>query len=305
MTTPRSSPPLRSADTSQGPRRSTRPEAATRPELPPELALHRRSTGTVLMRGPGAGSLVLNGLTEAETTAVVGLTAAQRAHGAVDHRAAPSVRWSQVLHFVHEAAALLAPVGSATGQVVVLGEGPLPDEIRRALDPIVARVITEPEAMLAPEFDPAIHTPDLVILPAVDAVIPLAGRAWHGRGVPQLPVVVSGGRLSVGPLIRPGSGPCLTCLDLHRGARDPGWAPWMASRALRSDVDDELDALPELRVAAAALATLVARGLLDDQPLPTGVALSLERPQPRVHHHLWTPHPSCCAVADTRVTMEA
>lgn len=279
------------------------PKASPRPGLPSELALRRRSAGAVLVTSSGPGALVLDGLTDDETTAVVRLTATLRAPGGGEYRPAPSARWPQVLHVIHQAAALLTPLESVTGQVMVLGEGPLPDEICRALAPIVGRVITEPEALLAPESDPAIHAPDLVILPAVDAVTALAGRPWHGRGVPQLPVVISGGRLNVGPLIRPGAGPCLTCLDLHRGARDPGWAPWMASRALRSDVDDELDAWPELRVTAAALAALVVRGLLEGQPLPTGVGLSLERPHPRVHHHLWTRHPSCCGVADARVTM--
>lgn len=286
---------------------SDRSEAVLpRPELPSQLALRRRSTGAVLVTGSGPGGLVLEGLTDDETTAVVRLTAALRAPGTcLQPSAAPSARWPQVLHFVHEAADLLTHGVSAIGQVVVLGEGPLPDEIRRALEPIVQRVITEPEAMLAPEFDPAIHTPDLVVLPAVDAVAPLAGRPWHGRGVSQLPVVVSGGRLSVGPLIRPDTGPCLACLDLHRGARDTGWAPWLASRALRTDVDHELDALPELRVAAAALVALIARGHLENQPLPAGVSLSIDRPQPRVRHHLWTRHPACCGVPDTRATMEA
>lgn len=281
------------------------PRGVGRSELPAQLALRRRSTGAVLVTGSGPGALVLDGLSEAETTAVIGLAATLRAPGRSDCRPAPSARWTQVLDVVHEAANLLTPVGSATGHLVVMGDGPLAQEICRALYPIAGRVITEPEALLAPEFDPAIHTPDLVILPAVDAVTALAGRPWHGRGVPQLPVVVSGCRLSVGPLIRPAAGPCLTCLDLHRGTRDPGWAPWLASRAVRSDVDDELDALPELRVTAAALTALVAQGLLENQPLPIGVGLSLERPQPRVHHHLWTRHPACCGGADAGVTMEA
>lgn len=279
-------------------------EAVEHAELPPELAVRRRGNDAVLVTGPGPGALILNGLSDAEITAAIGLTAALRGPGHGDCRTAPSARWPQVLDFIEQAAALLTPLDDVTGQVVVLGEGPLPDEICRALSPVVGRVITEPEALLAPEFDPAIHTPDLVILPAVDAVTAFAGRPWHGRGVPQLPVVVSSGRLSVGPLVRPGAGPCLTCLDLHRGARDAGWAPWLASRAVRSDID-ELDALPELRVAAAALATLIARGLLENQPLPTGVGLSLERPQPRVNHHLWTRHPACCGGAEARVTMEA
>lgn len=284
---------------------SNGPDVAPRPQLPAELALRRRSSGTVLVTGPRPGGLILEGLTAAETSAVIRLTASLRAPGNGTAQAAPSARWPQVLHHVQEAAARLTPGGSVTGQVVVLGEGPLPDEICRVLAPVVDRVITEPEAMLAPEFDPATHTPDLVILPAVDAVTPLAGRPWQDRGIPQLPVVVSGGRLNVGPLIRPDTGPCLACLDLHRGARDTGWAPWLASRAVRTDVDRVLDALPELRVTAAALVALIARGLLEDQPLPVGVGLSLDRPRPRVHHHLWTRHPACCGVADARATMNA
>lgn len=275
------------------------------PELPSALTVRRRSAGSVLVTGAGPGSFVLEGLTEAETIAVVGLTAALRAPGGSRPRPAPSARWSRILDFICQAAVRLTPAGPAQGQILVLGDGPLPEAIARVLEPIVARVVTEPEILLAPDLDPVRRTPDLVVLPAVDAIAALAGRRWHSREVPQLPVIVSGGRLAVGPLVRPDAGPCLSCLDLHRGARDPAWAPWLASRALHTDIDRELDALPELRATAAALTALIVRGMLDGHLLPPGVSLSLECPQPRVHHHLWTRHPSCCGAADARVTMNA
>lgn len=274
------------------------------PTLPPNLVVRQRSADSVLVTGTNPGSLVLEGLTGAEVRAVLGLTATLRGPARAQLRPAPSARWSVILDVVCRAAARLTP-GCAHGQVLVLGEGPLPEEISRALTPIVGRVVTEPEALLAPEGDPASRSPDLVVLPAVDAVAALSGRPWHGREVPQLPIVVSAGRLAVGPLVRPDAGPCLACLDLHRGARDPAWAPWLASRALRDDVERDLDATPELRVTAAALTALIARGLLEGRPLPVGVSLSLERPEPRLRHHLWTRHPACCGGEDTRVTMDA
>lgn len=283
---------------------SAHSEVLSRPELPAHVAVHRRGGG-VLVTGPVPGGLVLSGLTEAEATAVIGLGAAVRTPRPVRARSAPSGRWGGVLGMIHRAAERLAPVGPPRSRVVVLGEGPLPHEIRRSLGPIVRRVVPEAEAQAALHADAAIHPPDLVILPAIDAVTALAGRPWQARGVPQLPIVVSGDLLSVGPLVRPGTGPCLDCLDRHRGARDPEWASWLAFRAGAPENDRDLDTAPELRAAAAALAAWIVSGHQSDRALPAGVSLSMQRPHPRVHHHLWTRHPSCCGSDDARVTMDA
>ncbi|WP_446664685.1 hypothetical protein [Flexivirga sp. B27] len=279
-------------------------ERSLTPILPTSLVVRQRGSDSVLVSGSKPGGLVIEGLTPAEVDAVLNLPAALRGAGRGTIRPAPSARWSMILDLVCRAAAQLTP-GPARGQVLVLGDGPLPQEIARAVSPLVHRVVTEPEALLAPDGDPVTRTPDLVVLPAVDAVTAFAGRPWHGRQVPHLPVVVSGGRLNVGPLVRADTGPCLTCLDLHRGARDPAWAPWLASRAVRHGVERELDAAPELRVTAAALTALIVRGFFEDRPLPIGLSLSLERPEPRLRHHLWTCHPACCGSEDTRVTMNA
>jgi bacteriocin biosynthesis cyclodehydratase domain-containing protein len=170
---------------------------------------------------------------------------------------------------------------------------------------VVQRIVPESEARAALHADAAIHPPDLVVLPAIDAITALAGRQWHARGIHQLPVVVSGGLLHIGPLVRPHSGPCLGCLDLHRGARDPDWASWQAVRAGVPDHERDLDAAPELRSAAAALTAWIASGDHVDRALPVGVSLSMQRPHPRLHHHLWTRHPSCNGCAVAGATMDA
>lgn len=281
-----------------------RTERALIPVLPSTLAILRRSESSVLVTGPSPGSFVIEGLTEAEVEATLRLTATLRGPTRGLVRAAPSARWSLIVDFICRAAAQLTP-GPADAQVLVLGEGPLPDEIVRALAPVVRRVVTEAETLLAPDGDPVTRKPDLVVLPAVDALAALAGRRWHDRAVPQLPVIASAGRLTVGPLVRSDGGPCLTCLDLHRGARDEAWAPWLASRTVGSDMERDLDAMPEVRVTAAALTALIVSGLFASRPLPAGVGVTLDPPVPRLRHHLWTRHPACCGGEDTRVTMNA
>lgn len=282
---------------------TAQPAAFERPELPDRMGLRRHSNNTVLLTGPDPGSLVLCGLSDAEATAVVGLGAALRMPHHRRQWTPPSSRWGALLTMLHEAADRLSPAAART-RVVVLGDGPLPDEIRRALTPVVQRLVPESEALAAVHADATIHPPDLVVLPAIDAVAPLAGRRWQARGVRQLPIVVSGGLLTVGPLIRPGTGPCLGCLDLHRGARDPDWAAWQASRAGVPETERDLDATPELRVAAAAITTWIASGHHLDRALPAGVSVSMERPRLRMRHHLWTQHPSCCGSTEAGVTID-
>lgn len=282
---------------------NAQPAAFEQPELPDRIGLRRHAASTVLLTGPDPGSLVLSGLTDAEATAIVGLGAALRTPHRTRQWTPPSSRWGGLLAMLHQAARHLSPPDGRT-RVVVLGDGPLPDEIRRALRPIVQRIVPETEALAAVHADATITPPDLVVLPAIDAIAPLAGRRWQARGVRQLPVVISAGSLMVGPLVRPGSGPCLACLDLHRGTRDAGWAARQAARAGMPDADRDLDAAPELRIAAAALTAWIASGHQLDQTLPAGVSVSMERPCLRLRHHLWTRHPACCGSADSGVTMD-
>ena len=52
---------------------------------------------------------------------------------------------------------------------------------------------------------------------------------WLRRDVPHLPSCSATPACTVGPFVRPGRGPCLRCLDLHRTDADPAW-PAMATQ---------------------------------------------------------------------------
>jgi bacteriocin biosynthesis cyclodehydratase domain-containing protein len=47
---------------------------------------------------------------------------------------------------------------------------------------------------------------------------------WLRRDIPHLPVVFSDEEVRIGPLVEPGVGPCLYCLELAHLESDPSWA---------------------------------------------------------------------------------
>lgn len=49
-------------------------------------------------------------------------------------------------------------------------------------------------------------------------------RAMRQLGQAHLPVVLVDDRVRVGPLVLPGTTPCLDCYDLHRARTEPAWA---------------------------------------------------------------------------------
>ena len=122
--------------------------------------------------------------------------------------------------------------------VVVSGEGALPHALTSLLRAGgVGRVDAGPVAAEALDLDlrhdPAARVPQLVVLTAAGALASETGAPWLRRAVAQLPVVVQGHRVVVGPLVVPGRGPCLRCLDLHRCDRDPALAGAAAQLAPR------------------------------------------------------------------------
>ncbi|NNG39196.1 hypothetical protein HJ588_07900 [Flexivirga sp. ID2601S] len=267
------------------------------------LRPRRHGRGEVLLEGARPGGLVLSGLSTAEATAIVSLGPALQLHR-LDGVAASSQRWAAVVAQLHDAARALAPETAPAGHVAVLATGSVPDAVGRALRTCVAQVDTDDLATARLAHPAREHDrPDLVVLPAVDALPPWTAGAWERSGVRQLPVIVSGDRLTVGPLIRPGSGPCLHCLDLHRADRDPSWAAWAATRTAPSGTDAPVGAPPEIAAMAAGLVCTIVRGLVTGEPLPAGVSLSMRSPRPRLLHHLWPVHPACCGSAERQETM--
>ncbi len=138
---------------------------------------------------------------------------------------------------------------------------------------------------------PAVR-PSCVVLVEAAAADPARAQDLLRRDVPHLSVVVREDDVVVGPLVRPGRGPCLRCLDLHRSALDPAW-PAMLAQLLsgRRRVPEE-SAVAGL---AGHLAALQVLALLDGRQASaaTGATLEVELPDGLVTRRAWAVHPGC------------
>lgn len=89
------------------------------------------------------------------------------------------------------------------------------------------------------------------------ALVPERSSRWLRRDIPHLPVVFGDRSVTVGPLVEPGVGPCLACLERHRMDADPAWAALATQLAERaSPLETEL---VSTAVAAIAARMVIAR----------------------------------------------
>jgi len=115
-----------------------------------------------------------------------------------------------------------------------------------------------------------------------------------GLGRPYLAVAADEAIGVVGPLVLPGSSPCLRCLDLTRAERDPAWPLVLAQLAGRSCEPPACDPVLASAVAAQAAAMVVA--FADRAPLANaavGATLELVVPDWQWRRRSWRPHPAC------------
>lgn len=81
------------------------------------------------------------------------------------------------------------------------------------------------EALLdegVPAGDPR-SSADVAVVLVEGAAAALQFRRYLRDDVPHLPVALERGKTTVGPLVVPGSSPCLACRDSHERDRDPAW----------------------------------------------------------------------------------
>ncbi len=99
----------------------------------------------------------------------------------------------------------------------------------------------------------------------------------------------------VGPLVLPGSSPCLGCLELVRACIDPDWPALSAQLSRRPRAPEPCDVV--LAAAVAAQASLQVLELLEGgSPGAIGGTLELETPGWRWRRRTWPKHPACpCA----------
>jgi hypothetical protein len=158
--------------------------------------------------------------------------------------------------------ALLTGPRGRPARVSVTGSGLVADLVVRLLasSGVAVGLIPRSEHTTHPDADPdgagEDAEEDLAVIIARGVVAPAVRSRWLRRDTPHLAVVTSDAAVRVGPVIEPGHGPCLVCLERHRSDADPAW-PAIASQLLRHPPVD-----PPAPIAAEA-AALIARRVLD------------------------------------------
>ncbi|WP_203795164.1 hypothetical protein [Actinoplanes couchii] len=128
----------------------------------------------------------------------------------------------------------------------------------------------------------------LVIQLTHDEPPALVAAGHAARRQPHLAAVLRDGVAVVGPLVPESGAPCLNCLDLHRRARDEGWAG-----ATGPLTDAPEPGTVATLLAATAYATAQALAFLDGvTPETLGAAVEISEPG-RFRRRTWPPHPDC------------
>lgn len=107
------------------------------------------------------------------------------------------------------------------GTVALVGSGPTVQRIAHNLGLSGHRVLIT-SSVQERECDLGIAVGCYVLDPAVHGF-------WLRRDLPHLPVVFGDTGATIGPMIEPGLGPCLYCLERYRTEADPVW-PAIASQ---------------------------------------------------------------------------
>ncbi|MGO4536154.1 hypothetical protein [Leifsonia sp. 2MCAF36] len=234
--------------------------------------------------------LVLDGITSADERMLVALAAGVTAEGlrlVADRARAPS---GAVAALLDRVAPVLAPdrrEPPPTPPLVVLdGAGPTAVALGVLLSDAGADVRSGLDWS-----DAAVERADVAVIVASYAVEPQRQARWLRRDVPHLPIVFGDAGVTVGPYVRPGYGPCLRCVDLHRTDADPAW-PAMATQLHTRDAPGETAIVVAATAALAAALLLAASAEPPHGPDP-GVSARLPRGRCDWVSRAWAPHPEC------------
>lgn len=206
-------------------------------------------------------------------------------------------------------AALLTAAG--VGQVAVTDNGALrpadfsPSGVRgpgprQASRAEAARSLVGARSVSQRSRTAVLRADSTVVLAPVGSVIP---PEWLGRvrHRPHLPVLIRETTAVIGPLVLPGRSPCLRCVELTRGDRDPVW-PVLAAQLIGEPHGVEpCDVV--LATAAASIVALHVLAWLDQgqRALPSSIGgtheLSLD--DLRLRRRTVSAHPGCgCGAVD-------
>ena len=131
--------------------------------------------------------------------------------------------------------------------------------------------------------------PDLAVMITHYVLDPVLRGHWLRADVPHLAITFGDAEVHIGPMIEPGAGPCLYCLELRHADADPAW-PAIASqlwgRVSRSET-------PLVSAEVAALAARMVLSRVRNGPAPEPVSWHLDVATGRVSTRLEAAHPAC------------
>lgn len=189
---------------------------------------------------------------------------------------------------------VVQPVGEGTVTAADVGGGLTTDDVGAPVDAATRRLVgaSAPLVRTAPRRGSA----DLVVLVERLVADPRRHRELVASDVPHLSVVVREASVLVGPLVVPGDGPCLRCVELHRVDADPRWAvlaPQLVASGPRLLGGEEVT----LATVAAGLAASQVLAFVDGRPTwAAGGAVEVRLPDLLPRRLRWDPHPDCgCA----------
>ncbi|MGN7190078.1 MULTISPECIES: TOMM precursor leader peptide-binding protein [unclassified Curtobacterium] len=178
-------------------------------------------------------------------------------------------------------------------RVEVHGAGALADHVADLLsgEGVTVARTSAPRGGPVPLPDP---DPAIALVVADHVVDPAVRSAWTRRGTPHLALVVGDGRIRLGPVVVPGDGPCLQCVEYARVDADPAW-PAVAAQVWGRPAA----ALSPWRSAAVAAAAtrVVVRRLPHRTQRPDTDQVVFDRDDLAVTVVPVTPHPRCACRA--------
>ena len=175
--------------------------------------------------------------------------------------------------------------GRTTGRVVVDADG----EVARLLLANLA-ALGHGAVMLddVDAIDPAADV-SLTVIAAAWVIPPARHLPWLRRDVPHLSVVDDERGITIGPLVEPGRGPCLRCIELSRRDADAAWPAIAAQLAGRPTPHPGYRSVFD---TAAAAASVIDDHLRLGRSALAGASLTLVAgAPPSLQSH--RPHPDC------------
>jgi bacteriocin biosynthesis cyclodehydratase domain-containing protein len=183
------------------------------------------------------------------------------------------------------------PAPEARHGVTIVGRGPAADRLAELMHRSGVAIVADGDET------------SLVVIVARFVIAPDLHGRWLSRDLPHLPVVFGDTAVRIGPIIEPGAGPCLWCIELARTDADPAW-PAIASQLWAREGSAEAPLVAD-EVATIAARLVLAR-LSHRPPRGPGVrdstaatSVELRAADGAMSTTTWRPHPDClCGAAD-------